>query len=267
VELICSRCSIVHLLALTDILSIEDVSLETAQAAFNKELEEVHKSDSERAERTAELLKKEAEAAAAAAVQRPWSENELSQLASAIRKWPAGVPDRWQLVADFLGDRTVKEVIQKAKDTSHVPNKPQVQMVDAYERFNNQKKVAKADITATPSAAGENETTTEAQLAASATADSAAAGKLKSANGDIVAAIASSVSPVVPPGSPGSEARKKEEWTAEEQKRLEKGLQTYGASEEDRWGKIALVVGRSKKDCVGRYKFLVAQIKTKKGGA
>lgn len=55
------------------------------------------------------------------------------------------------------------------------------------------------------------------------------------------------------------------EWTATEQKLLEKALATYPATMKDRWDKIAeAVLGKSKKDCIARYKFLVQQIKEKK---
>jgi len=55
------------------------------------------------------------------------------------------------------------------------------------------------------------------------------------------------------------------EWTSEEQKLLEKALGAYSSSLTDRWDKIAAAIpGKTKKECVERYKFLVAQIKEKK---
>lgn len=44
-------------------------------------------------------------------------------------------------------------------------------------------------------------------------------------------------------------------WTAEEQKLLEQALKTYTTAVPDRWDKIAACLpGRSKKDCMKRYK-------------
>lgn len=44
-------------------------------------------------------------------------------------------------------------------------------------------------------------------------------------------------------------------WTTEEQKLLEQALKTYAVSTPERWEKIAAAVpGRSKKDCMKRYK-------------
>jgi len=44
-------------------------------------------------------------------------------------------------------------------------------------------------------------------------------------------------------------------WTTEEQKLLEQALKSYPVSTPERWEKIAAAVpGRSKKDCMKRYK-------------
>ncbi len=54
-------------------------------------------------------------------------------------------------------------------------------------------------------------------------------------------------------------------WTLEEQKILEQALKTFPASIENRWEKIAeCLPTRSKKDCMVRYKELVAAIQAKK---
>lgn len=46
-------------------------------------------------------------------------------------------------------------------------------------------------------------------------------------------------------------------WTSEEQKLLEQALKTYPVSTPERWEKIAAAVpGRSKKDCMKRYKVI-----------
>ncbi|KAJ7395994.1 dnaJ subfamily C member 2 isoform X2 [Pitangus sulphuratus] len=54
-------------------------------------------------------------------------------------------------------------------------------------------------------------------------------------------------------------------WTTEEQKLLEQALKTYPVNTPERWEKIAAAVpGRTKKDCMKRYKELVEMVKAKK---
>ena len=54
-------------------------------------------------------------------------------------------------------------------------------------------------------------------------------------------------------------------WSAEEQKTLEQALKTYPASVENRWDLVAeCLPSRTKKDCMVRYKELVAVIQSKK---
>lgn len=54
-------------------------------------------------------------------------------------------------------------------------------------------------------------------------------------------------------------------WTTEEQKLLEQALKTYPVNTPERWEKIAEAVpGRTKKDCMRRYKELVEMVKAKK---
>lgn len=56
------------------------------------------------------------------------------------------------------------------------------------------------------------------------------------------------------PSASGSEGNAAP-WTTEEQKLLEQALKTYTVSTPERWEKIAATVpGRSKKDCMKRYK-------------
>jgi acyl-CoA-binding protein len=60
-------------------------------------------------------------------------------------------------------------------------------------------------------------------------------------------------------------ALKEDEWTFEQQKQLETGLKTIPSKDEKRWDKIAaLVDGKTRKECIARYKELVEKMKNKK---
>ncbi len=49
---------------------------------------------------------------------KEWSMEEVSTLSKAIVKFPAGTPLRWKTIADYVGDRTVKDIIQKSQELS-----------------------------------------------------------------------------------------------------------------------------------------------------
>lgn len=71
-----------------------------------------------------------------------------------------------------------------------------------------------------------------------------------------------------PPSTPSpSESDTAANWSVEEQKLLEKGLKSVPSTATDRWDQIATIVGKSKKDCMLRYKYLAAQIKQKQAAA
>ena len=56
-----------------------------------------------------------------------------------------------------------------------------------------------------------------------------------------------------------------DEWTLEQQKQLEHGLKSVSSKDPKRWELIAEHVdGKSKKQCVARYKELVQRMKEKK---
>jgi len=66
----------------------------------------------------------------------------LSSLAKAIARFPPGVPDRWEHVANYVGTRSIKDIIAKSQETKYAPTKINelCKVEDAYDRFNKQKK-------------------------------------------------------------------------------------------------------------------------------
>lgn len=44
-----------------------------------------------------------------------WNADELSLLAKAIKRYPGGVTNRWELISEFIGTKTPQDVIAKVK--------------------------------------------------------------------------------------------------------------------------------------------------------
>mmetsp|Transcript_14406 Transcript_14406/g.21751 ORF Transcript_14406/g.21751 Transcript_14406/m.21751 type:complete len:618 (+) Transcript_14406:110-1963(+) len=132
---------------------------------------------------------------------KPWTEEELSMLAKAIKRFPAGARQRWEMIADHVSSQLRLE-IPRTKD----------ECIAKYQELQAAPKRTKAQ-TEIPK---------------------------------------SSAPPVVHTVDENG-------WTEQQQKQLERGLAMYAASLEanERWKLIAAQVdGKSKKECVERYKQL-----------
>eukprot|EP01132_Coremiostelium_polycephalum_P000496 gene496-624_t len=224
VELICVELSHLQLDEVTKSLS-ESKSDETTQKIFQEHFKQVSDSVKEREKKMAESKKTKVETEQN---EKTWTDDELSQLAKAIQKYPSGMGNRWELVAQMIPTKSLKDVIAKAKAAQPTKAfaKPPVQSVSAYEKLKSKvgDKVIKSELS-----------TRIEPLPTTTT--STATGEKK----------------------PAAKKEKAEaEWTVDEQKLLEEGLQKIDKSLEDRWDQIAAKVGtKSKKECIVRYKYLV----------
>lgn len=163
-----------------------------------------------------------------------WSTEELQLMIKAVKLFPAGTVNRWDVCAEFINQhnnstpRTPKEVISKAKEMQSgnfamSSLKDEVNKL-AYENLQKgqNKKVLEV-------AAKESEASLRTETPA----------EMMGLN-----------------NSP---------WSPEEQKLLEQALKTFPSSTPERWDRIAEAVpNRSKKDCMKRYKELAELIKAKK---
>ncbi|KAF4658782.1 DnaJ (Hsp40), sub C, member 2 [Perkinsus olseni] len=153
----------------------------------------------------------------------PWSLDEVHMLAKGQQKYKVGYAGRWKAIAQFLQaagfDRTANEVIA------------QTRLMATPEYLKNQKAEEKQE---------------------------PASSKLE----NVAQETASSPPPPPPPSPPPAKVEatsSPEDWTAAQQKALEKGLATHHASlgANERWKRIADdVPGKTKKECVARFKYI-----------
>jgi len=163
-----------------------------------------------------------------------WSTEELQMMIKAIKLFPAGTVNRWEVCAEFINQhndsapRTAKEVISKAKEMQSgnfamSSLKEEVNKM-AYENLQKGQNKKVLEIAAKESEASQRTETSSEMMGIN--------------------------------NSP---------WNPDEQKLLEQALKTFPASTPERWDRISETVpNRSKKDCMKRYKELAELIKAKK---
>uniref|UniRef100_A0A8C4IS24 DnaJ homolog subfamily C member 2 n=1 Tax=Dicentrarchus labrax TaxID=13489 RepID=A0A8C4IS24_DICLA len=231
VEKLCDRLELTSLQSLNEILA--SGSKDDSKAAVEKQVQEVN-AQLQR-EREAEVQARQAARSADQASGgggggggKGWNEDDLQLLIKAVNLFPAGTNARWEVIANYMNLHSTSGMKRNAKD---VINKAKnLQRLDPLQKDEINRKAFE---------------------------------KFKKEH----SAVAPSIDNAMPSerfdasGSDGNAAA----WTTEEQKLLEQALKTYPVSTPERWEKIAAAVpGRSKKDCMKRYKELVEMVKAKK---
>lgn len=166
----------------------------------------------------------------------PWSEEDTVALIRAMKKYPTGTTERWQKIADLL-NRSTEEVIvvmkqlKKSPTTNIVPRAQGVTGED-YQCCDSDDNMTHSEEGQLPK---ERQTTS------------------KTSSHDTGQHVK-----VVP-------LQKLDDWSQDQQRSMEAALQKFPKGTEDRWDKIAEVVpGKSKEECMLRFKFLVEALKKKK---
>ncbi|KAJ0015333.1 hypothetical protein NQD34_008953 [Periophthalmus magnuspinnatus] len=206
-------------------------SKEESKAAVEKQVEEVNVALQR--EREAEVQAQQASRVSEQASggggsgAKGWSQDDLQLLIKAVNLFPAGTNARWEVIANYMNIHSTSGTKRTAKD---VINKAKnLQKLDPNQKDEINKKAFE---------------------------------KFKKEH--------TCVPPSIDNATPSERFETTENnpvpWTTEEQKLLEQALKTYPVSTPERWEKIAAAVpGRSKKDCMKRYKQeLVEMVKAKK---
>eukprot|EP01125_Pyxidicula_operculata_P011628 TRINITY_DN3812_c0_g1_i1.p1 TRINITY_DN3812_c0_g1~~TRINITY_DN3812_c0_g1_i1.p1 ORF type:complete len:764 (+),score=287.52 TRINITY_DN3812_c0_g1_i1:1375-3666(+) len=195
-----------------------------------------------------------------------WTPEEIDLLTKAVIKFPGATRNRWEKIQEFIGtDKTIKQIIARVKSaqTGSGSGGSTTTLENQYDRWMRSKKDA-GPVSSEPSQNWEkNAETPTATTPSSTTASSPSTPASSTANSSSPATTqASATTSTATTTTTTAEA----EWSPDEQRALEIALKKFPASlGPERWAKIAEEVpGRSKKDCVARYKYIVNIIKQQK---
>ncbi|KAM8907958.1 dnaJ homolog subfamily C member 2 [Spinachia spinachia] len=226
VEKLCDRLELTSLQSLNEVLALG--SKDDCKMAVDKQVKEVNAQLQKEKEAEVQMRQsaRSAEQASGAggAGGKSWSEEDLQLLIKAVNLFPAGTNARWEVIANYMNLHSTSGIKRTAKD---VINKAKnLQRLDPVQKDDINRKAFE---------------------------------KFKKEH----ACVAPTIDNAVP--SERFDDGNAASWTTEEQKLLEQSLKTYPVSTPERWEKIAAAVpGRSKKDCMKRYKELVEMVKAKK---
>merc|ERR1712088_141666 len=212
-EKMCEVYDTAQLAALVERLSVKDGS---AREIFIREIEVLNGTMDDMRKAEAESTERSDTGLGSSKGGVEWGTEELQILIKAVKLFPAGTNQRWDVVTEFINQhnggvavRGVKETISKAKKLQKGQKK------EVLERCAEESK-------------GTERTDSVAEQAG--------------------------LNPTA--------------WTPDEQKLLEQALKTYDSKTPERWERISEAVpGRSKKDCMKRYKELAEIVKAKKAAA
>ena len=170
-----------------------------------------------------------------------WPAHEVSALARAMAKHPGGTPNRWERITAVVNavndatrtgrQRTVKEVLARVK----------VDEARAAMRGSDERPYDASLQHAKKAANGAAPASTESVVPARTEADAVA-------------------------GKDGGKEKKPDEWSGTEQGALEAALRSVSRDADDRWEQIAaVVVTKTKRQCIARFKQIRAEITASKG--
>ncbi|XP_060066301.1 dnaJ homolog subfamily C member 1-like [Ylistrum balloti] len=208
-----------------------------------------------------------------------WTDEELAQLSKAMTKYPGGSVNRWEKVASVV-NRTVPEVIAKSKTlkTSYV-NKLDASLQSGGLKGGKKSQVIteemishKSDYEGKVNEDMNGEVKSgdvrrrhkpKPKKTAERTLLAAAESKTEEGKPNIVQPVESATTGVNSVTSKSTDDA--DQWNKNQQTILEWNLRQYPKGTDQRWEKIAQQIpGKTKEDCILRYKYLADLVKKKK---
>jgi len=193
-----------------------------------------------------------------------WTDDDLVELARLIKKIPGGSTDRWERIADIM-ERYPDEVTKMAGKIKNNPSiVPKVQGVTGRE----EKRLISDNCLEVGMGEREDDSSTQSENSDEEVDE----------DGYLVLKPTKVEEYVIPEqkkkqktkgGKLGdSEQTETDIWSQEQQKSLETALSQFPKGTSERWDRIAgKVDGKSKEQCMLRFKFLAEQVKKKKADA
>lgn len=89
---------------------------DTFESQFEQIIVEIEKRKSKQEKEKQDKKVEEEKQAASDYTSKDWTEDDVASLTKAIVRFPPGTSNRWETIANFVGDKTQKQVITKAKE-------------------------------------------------------------------------------------------------------------------------------------------------------
>ena len=265
VEFLTSKLDMLELAALGDTVEGCAGDFAAAAAALGaaaESLREKERSEKEREEaqrEEADRVKREEEERARAqarADSTPWENPELKLLEKALKKYPKGYAKRWNLISTFVGTRSPDECADKSKEVLAKQASAGVGHVVRKKHLANME--IKSPVTL------RHESFSDVDVHLSGNAASVYSAQVSSGTSQTESTAASSRLSRQAAGAAGANPEAKP-WTKEEGVKLVQALKSVPKDATDRWDQVAArLPGRSKKDCMLRYKALMEKLKASK---
>jgi DnaJ family protein C protein 2 len=260
-ELLCSELTLSQLADLTDAISDAD----QITCSFVQILEKVHQLAKEVRNGQMESLKelalqneyrKAAAAQAATALRKVdstvWTKEELSALAKGIKKFPPGGSNRWESIANYINSACRPQEPKSKEQCIDKYNQISKGQVPPPSQQHQPPVPSKPVVPSTPA------TTSNGTAPSNSTASN---------SHSVPNRLASMDSTNTAEDDTNNNNNIEDVWTEEQDRKLQLGLAQYPASmdKNDRWACIAKgVPGKTKKQCVLRFKTIRDAIKNKK---
>uniref|UniRef100_A0A914XXM4 DnaJ homolog subfamily C member 2 n=1 Tax=Panagrolaimus superbus TaxID=310955 RepID=A0A914XXM4_9BILA len=159
-----------------------------------------------------------------------WTDEQISLLVKAANIFPAGTSRRWAQVTSYINDHHRDGVPKTEKEVIKQAKLQAAQVVAPVDASKTQ---------------GQKETTFNS-------------------NGAPVTSSNSTTNATVAPASSNGTSIPLDDWNTDEQMNFENALKTIPASDPKRWEKIGEATGKTKKECIQRYKKIVEMLKARK---